>query len=940
MRNRVALLLALGLLLAGVPSVVLAKQPPPSQVQAGIGVVDATWNVGASAGQYASERPGLEGESWAESLQDGEAPDIDPSRLVTENHDPNLHSVKRAASYGVASRLSIRALVIQGPDGPPVALVKSDNYLAQDMLVRRVGQLLAEQGSRVTYDRIMHSATHNHSSPYYATPAAGVWLFQDAMDLRMFEYQARAMAQAIRRAEEGLRPVRMGATTVEFGKDYRNAPGGAVADDGSPAGYPQYENDPGLVVLRFDDVSGKKPEPLGVWMNYGVHPESLDGYDLISGDFVAPLERMVQRDVGAPVVFSQSGVGSSEPANDTADTIGPDGVVRAFSHQGYAQAERHARLMADKVVEGFEAIGAGGGQIPWTTDFPVAMFDGWVPGPVSHPYPSVSNCRSEPTVEGNPGAPVVGLPDCQRPGDSDDNASPVVENLKLHGLPVPESYDAPSAGLVEENARMHLQAVRLGDVLLASCSCEPQVDLVKNLESRTDTEAGRIYNGFDWSPYCDQQADKTWRCPNPGLPESKVFSDRSLTVSDAAYRRMVAQVNNDGAGWDAPEYAPFANSEPADPAAIKGNFTKEEIQDLGGKGYKLTVGLGHTGDYNGYVVSYRNYMAFDHYRKALTAYGPHTADYMNTRLVRMAAALQGAKLPADEPLAAAATADEARQQATAIALGQASSSAYEAWNAGLPDDVGPVEALAQPKDVSRFSAATFTWRGGSNDVDQPLVRVERKVGNRWETYADQSGEVQTVVDMPKGVQSTLSYRAGQLEWQWTANMEAADFFPRSVTRDGQVPDGTYRFVVSGRHRVDSTTKQYHLTSAPFTVRPWEGIEVADVRVGPAGSVSFTTTATYPRTYETSIPAIGDDEGSPICKTCTFRAWASRIEVKTATVTVRRAGGAVERVQARLIDGRWVADARLGPGDTGVVERGGVVDTFGEINGTPSATARA
>ncbi|MEY2474961.1 MAG: hypothetical protein QOG87_276 [Actinomycetota bacterium] len=941
MRSRIARLVVVAALLAALPAVAQARKAAPSRVLAGVGVVDATWNVGASAGQYASDRPGLEGEDWADSLQGGEAPDVDPTRLVTAGFDPNVHSVKRKPSYGVESRLTVRAIVVQGPDGPPVALLKSDNYLAQDLLVRRVGQLLEAEGSRVRRDHILYSATHNHSSPYYTTAAAGVWAFQDAMDLRMLEYQARAMAQAIRRGEENLRPVRMSATTVQFGKDYRNAPGGAVADDGSPAGYPQYENDAGLVVVRFDDVSRKKPKPLAVWMNYGVHPESLDGYDLITGDFVSPLERYVERDIGAPVVFSQGGVGSSEPANDTKDTMGP-GVVRAFSHYGYAQAERHARLMADKVVEGFNIIGADKGDIPWTTDFPVAMFDGWVPGPVSHPYPAVSNCRTEPTVEGNPGAPVVGLPDCARPGDSDDNAAPIFESLKMHGLPIPnppEHYDAPSFGAVEENLRIHLQAVRLGDILLASCSCEPQVDLIKNLESRTDAEAGNIYDGFDWSPYCDQQADETWKCPNPGLPESKVFDDRSLTVTDAAYRRMVAQVRNDAAGWDAPEYAPFANAEPTDPAQIKGNFTKEEVQALGAKGYKLTVGLGHTGDYNGYVVSYRNFMSFDHYRKALTAYGPHTADYMVTRLVRMAAALQGAPLPEDEPLAALATVDESRQDAQARVLGQASAAAFDGWHATLPDDLGQPEALTQPTDITRFDAATFTWRGGNNDVDQPLVRVERLNNGRWKPYANQTGEVQTVLQLPEGVQSLVAYRANQQEWKWTANFEAADWFPRNVTPDGQVPTGLYRFAVAGHHRSGQLTKTYHLTSAPFAVRPWEGVAVADMKVEPGGAVSFTASSTYPRTYESDIDAIGDDELTPICKTCTFRPWASASDVKAAMVTVRRASGAVVRVPAHPVNDRWVADAQLAPGDTATVERGAVVDSFGEINGVAAQVTR-
>ena len=43
------------------------------------------------------------------------------------------------------------------------------------MLTRRVGQILAADGSAVTYDHILMSATHDHNSPYYATPAAGVY---------------------------------------------------------------------------------------------------------------------------------------------------------------------------------------------------------------------------------------------------------------------------------------------------------------------------------------------------------------------------------------------------------------------------------------------------------------------------------------------------------------------------------------------------------------------------------------------------------------------------------------------------------------------------------------------------------------------------------------------------------------------------------------------
>src|SRR5205823_12261054 len=104
---------------------------------------------------------------------------------------------KQASSYGVASRLSMRAIVLQSPGALPIALVKDDNYLAQDMLSRRAAQILQQDGNKVTYDHILLSASHDHNSPYYSTPAWGVWLFQDVMDIRFFEYQARAMARAI-----------------------------------------------------------------------------------------------------------------------------------------------------------------------------------------------------------------------------------------------------------------------------------------------------------------------------------------------------------------------------------------------------------------------------------------------------------------------------------------------------------------------------------------------------------------------------------------------------------------------------------------------------------------------------------------------------------------------------------------------------------------------
>ena len=130
-------------------------------------------------------------------------------------------------------------------------------------------------------------------------------------------------------------------------------------------------------------------------------------------------------------------------------------------------------------------------------------------------------------------------------------------------------------------------------------------------------------------------------------------------------------------------------------------------------------------------------------------------------------------------------------------LAVASSAALDAWEDVLQNDLGPVAPLTQPTGITRFDAATFSWRGGNTAVDNPRVRVERKVGTGWEAFGDQSGEVPTMVTLPQGAEGTLDAWTAQHEWRWTAAFEAFDAFPRTVIDGGQIPTGTYRFVVVG-----------------------------------------------------------------------------------------------------------------------------------------------
>jgi hypothetical protein len=189
-----------------------------------------------------------------------------------------------------------------------------------------------------------------------------------------------------------------------------------------------------------------------------------------------------------------------------------------------------------------------------------------------------------------------------------------------------------------------------------------------------------------------------------------------------------------------------------------------------------------------------------------------------------------------------------------------------------------------------------------------------------------------MVKFPSGVQGVLDTYLGNQEWLWTANFEAFIAFPATVVPGGQTPLGTYRFVVDGLIRQGGANEPYHLESAPFTVSPWTGVTVAEAKVEAGGSVSFVAAAAYPRTYDSSFAYIQDDGNAVLCKTCSFRPWASSSPVVAAMVHVVRANGAVEDVPAAFKGGRWVAATALRAGDVATIRPGAVVDAAGATNG--------
>ncbi|HWH30810.1 MAG TPA: hypothetical protein VNU26_17950 [Mycobacteriales bacterium] len=837
--------------------------------RAGVAKVDTTWHLGASGGQFAETTPG--------ASYDGQV-------------DPFLHATKKRPARGLQSRILTSALVVEGTNDKRFAVVGNDLYLPNDLLNRRVAQLLEEHDLAVTAglkdgvvtgigeDNLAVTASHNHNSPFYSTPSWGTWIFQDVFDLRFFEHMATRMAQAVIDASAELRPVRIGAATVPFNEIQAHTIGPKIADDGTPAGQPFGHTTGQLTVVRVDDVTDPaRPTPYANWITLGLHPEWTWGYELFTGDITHAAMRLIDRELGTTTVMSQRETGSSGPHKDL--RVHEPHERREFQESGWQQLDVAARMWADAVHRAYRAIedeeqpapydphaprrdGPPVEVVPFGTDLDVAVASARFAPPWTRPVPGISNCNTASLFHGDFRVPVLGLPDCN--DDAGEVGRPLVEatpveerafydQLKAAGVPVPESYTATKFTGVEETAAVHLMAVRIGDIAATFCPCEQFTDTALNISTRLNDVEDDVWRGFDWTtqrrpdgrPFCEQNADTTWTCADPrAFREAGPWPDLP-PVTDLEYRRMRAQVNNDADGWEELANAGThlgGEAEPVDPEQIKGNYTHREITDYGADdGYGLTISVGMANDYFGYTPSYRDMRAFDHYRKALNGLGLHGSDYLATRLVKLAASLRGGEPVELSPLDLAYQAESGRARAVSQGIGELARAHTAAYDAALPADGGTPAIVQQPQDVSRFDGAVLRFTGGSSYTDLPEVVVERLVAGEWVPFADQSGEIPTEVRFPTPEQLP-DVAAGRFVWEWTATWEAFVGEVEQPDLSGQrhraTPAGTYRFAVEGRHRTATgdVVEPYAFTSEPFEVRPWDGLTVDSVAVGDDGAV--------------------------------------------------------------------------------------------------------
>lgn len=214
-----------------------------------------------------------------------------------------------------------RALVLETPEARLVWLA-ADLVAVDRVFTARVAQALARSG--VAPGRLLISASHTHSGPG-AFLDAGLFavLAVDRLDAEVRDALVGALVEAVRRAEQGKRPARIGSGL---------SPGPPLTVGRLPAPI-----DRSLAVLKVTAEDGR---PLAVVWNFAIHGTMLGARNLrLSGDVMGLAARQIERELGAPALFVNGAVGDVSPAG-----------------HGVSEAEAAARRLAAAVLAAWREI--------------------------------------------------------------------------------------------------------------------------------------------------------------------------------------------------------------------------------------------------------------------------------------------------------------------------------------------------------------------------------------------------------------------------------------------------------------------------------------------------------------------------------------------------------------------------------------------------------
>ncbi len=245
---------------------------------------------------------------------------------------------------------------------------------------------------------------------------------------------------------------------------------------------------------------------------------------------------------------------------------------------------------------------------------------------------------------------------CSRsPGRLPFTAPAIHGHFEKLGIPVPENISTPS------HARSRTPP---------ACTCRPSASATSSSRSAR-ASSGPTRRTTSRPAPTPSRATSGWATtrrparrrrpardellhPNGDGSETWHCTATNSDVPTKVIKLLQARTRNDAAGWERPDVHRARLRRPGgvradrpleDPRQLHARrHARQAVRGADEHGYKMVVTISMSNDYNGYIATYRDYMGRDHYRKALTGWGPHSSDYMATRLVRIGRALKG-----DEP---------------------------------------------------------------------------------------------------------------------------------------------------------------------------------------------------------------------------------------------------------------------------------------------------
>src|SRR4051794_7029612 len=214
----------------------------------------------------------------------------------------------------IESDLTATALVLEC-DGTKVVVVAIDlSVIGIDLSLygRRPGQPLREGVAAalgIPVSHVLLNTSHAHSGvalPDYAPDSEE----QMALKERFRELLAAGLVEAAVEADARLQPARVGSGWGECGIGvYRRE----VRDGRDVLGeVPEHPIDPSVGVIRVDDLDG---DPIAIAFRYSAHPVTMGPRSAVaSSDYPGPAREVLERTLGGLALFLQGCAGNVNPA--------------------------------------------------------------------------------------------------------------------------------------------------------------------------------------------------------------------------------------------------------------------------------------------------------------------------------------------------------------------------------------------------------------------------------------------------------------------------------------------------------------------------------------------------------------------------------------------------------------------------------------------------